>query len=139
MLLGGEGGLAQRTLVDLLRKVRHLMQFQNMVVAERFSADIAAVRFFFGVGSVVNLQLFAAAETLVTDSADVGPLSSVRPHVDHQLATLDEGFPAELALVRPLPSVDPEVAVQLPGMFEASLTKGAGELFCSSLVVCRHL
>ena len=136
MLLAGEGGVTQGALVDLLGKVRHLMEFQNMVVAERFAADIAAIRFFFGVSSVVNLQLFAAAEPLVTDSADVGPLSGVGPHVDHQLAALDEGFPADLTLVRPLPGMDPEVTVELPGVLEASLTKVARELFSS--LTSRH-
>jgi len=136
MLLGGEGGLTQRALVDLLREVGHLMQFENVVVPERFAADIATVRFFFGVSSVVNLQLFAAAEPLVADRADVGSLSSVRPHVDHKLPALDKSFPAELTLVRPLTSVDPQVAVQLPGMFKASLTEGARKLFSS--LTSRH-
>ena len=86
MLLGAEGGLAQSALVDLLGEVRHLVQLQDVVVAEGLATDIAAVGLFFGVSPVVDLELLTTAEPFVADATDVrcGTTSPLRLH-DHRI------------------------------------------------------
>jgi len=111
MLLATKCCLAQRALVDLLRKVGHLVKLQNVVVAKRLPTDIAAVGLFFGVSPHVDFELLAATESLVADVADVRSLPRVRSPVDDQLPTLDKSLPADLTLVWPLSCVNPHVSV----------------------------
>lgn len=53
---GIEGVVANGAFVNLLAVVSHLVELQNVVVAEGFTTDFTRVRFFAGVGSRVNLE-----------------------------------------------------------------------------------
>ena len=89
MLLGVEGGLAQSAVVDLLGEVRHLVQLQDVVVAEGLATDIAAVGLFFVVSPVVDLELLTTAEPFVADATNVGSLTGVRPHHPYTSTTTE--------------------------------------------------
>ena len=78
MLLGGEGGVAEHTLVDLLRVVGHLVELQDVVVAEGLAADVAAVGLFFGVSPFVDLEL-------LEDLEDFEPLGDFELLVDFEV------------------------------------------------------
>jgi len=70
--------------------MRDLVKFENVIVAERFSAYFAVVRFLPCVGSDVNLKLLGACESLVAGGADVWFFSCMCSHVDDKLTALDE-------------------------------------------------
>lgn len=60
-----EGGVTKGALVDFLPEMCNLMQLENMIIAEAFATDLTLVGLLLGVGSQVNLELFAASESFV--------------------------------------------------------------------------
>lgn len=106
------------------------MQLQDVIVTKTFPAYFARIRFLAGMRPGMNLQLFAARESLLANSANVRLLARVCPHVNHQLPRLNESLGAHRTFVRSFASVDPHMPVQFAGMFKSS---GAHFTFVRSL------
>lgn len=117
-LLRIESVVANRALVDFLSVMGHLMEFQHMIITERFAANLTGVGFLSGVCSGVHLQLFTASKPFLAYCTDVGLLPSVRSHMDHQLSRLYECLGTHGAFMRAFSGVNSHVSVQLSGVFE---------------------
>lgn len=94
------------------------MQFENMIVTERFAADVASIRFFPGVRTRMHFELLGTSESLAACLTNIRFFPGMCAHMYYQLSTLDERLRADSTLVRPFPGVYSHMPMQLPTMFE---------------------